>query len=154
MSDDDARQLFFRDKEHQRRQHRSMLEPLGDITDRSIVDVGCGYGDLLDHLPKKIRYLGTHINPETVAHATRLRPDQWFVCTLDVPPADYIVSCAVISSQPNKHAFAQLMWNVARVAVSFTYWECVKDLHFLSVFPGVVPQACDGDDFFTVTAFK
>lgn len=59
--------------------HRSELA--STPPNASILDVGCGYGGLLDLLPATWRgeYVGVDISPDLIAEARRLHPDRKFV---------------------------------------------------------------------------
>lgn len=59
-----------------------ILSEIGDLNNRSILDVGCGFGDLYPFLkeqnvhPKK--YVGIDINPQMIAIARRRLPEVTF----------------------------------------------------------------------------
>lgn len=63
--------------------HRAILSVFaGPLRDANILDVGCGYGRLLDLLPASWRgnYLGIDLSPNMVDKAKELHPDKAFVC--------------------------------------------------------------------------
>ena len=66
-----------------RESHHKNFEALlgiGDVTNKSILDVGCGFGDLLDCLNKFTisSYSGVDISPEALAIAQRRHPGHKF----------------------------------------------------------------------------
>jgi SAM-dependent methyltransferase len=44
---------------------------LSDLSDESVLDVGCGTGSLVDHLPDKSRYLGIDLNERFIKFAKK-----------------------------------------------------------------------------------
>ena len=57
------------------------LSQIGDLNNSSILDVGCGFGDLYGFLIKKgltIKYTGHDINPELIKIAREVYPDAHF----------------------------------------------------------------------------
>ena len=83
-----------------------ILLSLWDLKSRSILDFGCGFGSLLDHLKARgapeSRYLGIDINPRLIAQARRLHPRARFE-VVDVLregadlSADYVFSSGVFN---------------------------------------------------------
>lgn len=55
-----------------------------DFTGRTVLDVGCGFGDLLAHLRQRnigiAGYLGVDVNPDLIGEAKRRFPDAAFEC--------------------------------------------------------------------------
>jgi SAM-dependent methyltransferase len=75
-----------------------VLARIGDLRNASILDVGCGFGDLHSYLEKRgiaVRYTGLDIQPAFVAEARRRHPQDEFFCA-DVEsfepkePPDYV----------------------------------------------------------------
>lgn len=61
-------------------ENREALREIGP--EESILDVGCGYGRLLDLMPKSWRggYLGVDLSPDLIGAARIRWPDRRFVC--------------------------------------------------------------------------
>ena len=83
-----------------------ILLSLWELKTRSILDFGCGFGGLLDHLKTRgvpeSRYLGIDINPRLIAQARRLHPQARFEVVdilRDETPlsADYVFSSGVFN---------------------------------------------------------
>lgn len=58
------------------------LTAIGDLQDRSVLDVGCGFGDLYGYLTRrgiKVDYTGVDINPEFIDIARAAYPDARFL---------------------------------------------------------------------------
>jgi len=75
-----------------------VLTRIGDLHGASVLDVGCGFGDLHDFLEKRgipVRYTGLDLQPAFIEEARRRHPGDEFVCA-DVEafepkePPDYI----------------------------------------------------------------
>ena len=90
-------------EERRQIRYRVLAEVGIDSTD-SVLDVGCGFGDLLGFLTKRVLnvdYTGYDINPKLVAEARRRYPDHRFevkdVCTEEYPKFDFIVSTSAFN---------------------------------------------------------
>ncbi len=60
-----------------------VLSDIGDLSNSSVCDVGCGFGDLAPYLDGRftdVTYTGIDITPSLVAQASELRPDARFLC--------------------------------------------------------------------------
>ena len=63
--------------ESQKRKFHTLSSAL-DYTDRSVLDVGCGFADYADHLTesfRRITYSGVDLSPAMIAHARATHPD-------------------------------------------------------------------------------
>jgi SAM-dependent methyltransferase len=76
-----------------------VLAEIADLTNASILDVGCGFGDLRAFLERKgipVRYTGLDIQPAFITEARRRHPGAEFFCA-DVErfepenPPDYVL---------------------------------------------------------------
>lgn len=103
----------------------------------SLLDVGCGFGDLLGYLREdgysKVRYTGLDIMPEFIAHATEAHPDATFIAgdflrlELPEPRYDYVLSSGALNLVnerfPDHYAFVfgmiDRMFEVAGEGVAF-----------------------------------
>lgn len=66
----------WRDKEQQELRFK-ILQEIGDLDGRSILDIGCGFGDFYDFLVKKglkIDYTGYDISPRIINRAKKRHP--------------------------------------------------------------------------------
>lgn len=68
-------EIFWSSKDAQEKRFEALLD-IGDLTGREILDVGCGYGDLLDYIENRginiERYVGIDIVPEIVEKGKEL----------------------------------------------------------------------------------
>ena len=68
-------EIFWSSKDAQEKRFEALLD-IGDLTGREILDVGCGYGDLLTYIENKginiERYVGVDIVPEIVKKGRKL----------------------------------------------------------------------------------
>jgi SAM-dependent methyltransferase len=80
-----CRSLSFSSTDTQRVRFGALAEVLPEDSGAafSLLDVGCGFGDLYDYLRERgytgMRYTGLDIMPEFVAHATSAHPDAVFL---------------------------------------------------------------------------
>ncbi|MEL6534017.1 MAG: methyltransferase domain-containing protein [Bacteroidota bacterium] len=85
----------------------SVLEQLGDWNGKSILDMGCGFGDFLKYITPRwepSQYLGVDILPSFISQATENfagDPQFRFVCgdytQMDLPKAEFVVACGALS---------------------------------------------------------
>jgi SAM-dependent methyltransferase len=79
----DTRSLGIGSRASQEERFR-VLAAIGDLQGASVLDVGCGFGDLLTYLERKdvsVRYTGIDIQSSFVEEARRRNPRSEFVCT-------------------------------------------------------------------------
>lgn len=124
----DLFRFFYRDRRHQQGQHEKAVELAGDLSGKSILDVGCGYGDLIHHLPADIAgYVGIDLLPWAVNEARRLHPGREFRVTRRCPEADVVFSVATLQQCRDHPGWClQLWWRAARerlVVVSVRDWK-------------------------------
>lgn len=110
-----------------------VLTAIGDLRGTTILDVGCGFSDLLTFLTSRgdrVRYTGVDLNPRTVDEARRRHPTAEFhagdIVTLDLAPRsfDYVISSGIFYlRQADPYAFmheaAARMFALARRGVAF-----------------------------------
>jgi SAM-dependent methyltransferase len=77
FTDDDVRK-YFGDVRHRWRYGtmRRLFDKLFPHGRASVVDVGCGLGISLDHLPSSVDFVGVEFSRETVALARSIHPDR------------------------------------------------------------------------------
>ena len=72
-----------------------------DCQPASLIDFGCGYGALVDHLRQRqmpLTYVGYDIAPEMIAAGRRLHPLERFTPDLaSLTPADYCVASGIFN---------------------------------------------------------
>ena len=105
---------------------------IGDLTGSSILDVGCGWGDLYDYLNghyEGVRYMGIDINPRYIERAKELHPEARFEVAdfgeYEGGPFDYVFASGVFSVKIPDYKeiyFGQIktMFAMARKGVAFT----------------------------------
>ena len=106
---------------------------VGDLTGSTILDLGCGYGDLRAYIDERfsgVTYIGVDAVPEFIEHAARRyqdRADTSFLradfAHLDLPTADYVVSSGAFAYRRRDQAYytdiIQKMYDAATVGVAF-----------------------------------
>ena len=102
--------LGYGSVESQESRLRAVSE-IGDLSSKSILDVGCGFGDLYTFLHRQgihpRRYLGVDISSELLGVARKRLPEVEFqlVAILDFEPTekfDFVVACGVFGLEsPN-----------------------------------------------------
>ncbi|UCG69086.1 MAG: methyltransferase domain-containing protein [Thermoplasmata archaeon] len=73
---DSFKALAYGSKETQNRKFQILIE-VGDLQNKSILDVGCGFGDLYDFLSKKgieVEYYGVDISSKMIDIAKKKKP--------------------------------------------------------------------------------
>jgi SAM-dependent methyltransferase len=132
LGKDDLRALGYRnnDSQHQRFQ---ALTRWGDMSHCSILDLGCGYGDLkpfLDQHYQGFIYLGVDFLKEFIDGATQrygaLPNTQFFqsdFLTAGLPEVDIVIACGSLNyrSDNSLHPWQTIsrMWEVANKGVVF-----------------------------------
>jgi RimJ/RimL family protein N-acetyltransferase/SAM-dependent methyltransferase len=139
----DSRALDWGSRESQQLRF-AMLARIGDLRGASVLDVGCGQGDLLAWLQEQrldVRYRGVDITPAMIDVAKKRFADQDFtVCNvLENPPlpqsVDYVIASGVFYlRQTEPMAFMQAMvrtlFAACRKGVAFnslSAWSPVRE---------------------------
>lgn len=108
-----------------------------DLNNKSILDVGCGYGDLkdyLDNLFAGFHYTGIDQQPEFIAEAKQMfagKPDTYFFQTdftqAAFPKVDYVVASGALSyrSADTRFIFQMIakMYSAANCGVAFNLFN-------------------------------
>lgn len=114
-------------------QRFAALATVADLNGRSLLDIGCGYGDLKAYFDTKFHnfsYVGIDQMPEFVTEARSLygqRPSCYF-CLADfteqnIPSADYVFASGVLSYRCKEESFyfsmIKKMYDAANEALAF-----------------------------------
>ena len=127
-----ARALGWKDDESQRKRF-AVLATVADLSGCSVLDVGCGYGDLKEYLDQRftgVTYIGIDQQPECIAEATARygdRPDTFFFqrdfTTLTFPGVDVVMASGALCYRCGNGEFYRdmigQMYEAARCAVAF-----------------------------------
>jgi SAM-dependent methyltransferase len=88
------------------------------LTGSTVVDIGCGPGDILEYLPE-VRYVGVDYNPSYISYAKERWPQAEFLVGavgMDLremlPPADLVMANAILHHLSNDEA--EDLFKVAR----------------------------------------
>lgn len=104
---------------HQRRRHRAIQRMMKGLRG-SLLDYGCGYGDIAHLLSETCDVVAVDVDPVRVAFAAREYPEIRFAqCPasgVDLPDAsvDIVVSAVVIHFVPDPHAYLGEIQRVLR----------------------------------------
>jgi 2-polyprenyl-3-methyl-5-hydroxy-6-metoxy-1,4-benzoquinol methylase len=150
--------LHFKNETHQFLHHETTLALLPDMTDLTLLDFGCGLGDLTGMLPVEMqsRYLGTDANRDSIKAAKLLNPGWKFRWQKKVASADVIVAIGVISDYfvaPEK--LLRDMWDRCSWGVIFTCWQHFNSQEGLEALcPAPLDVVFKRDDFLAVAMYK
>jgi hypothetical protein len=77
-NEDEGANIFWSSKSAQEKRFEALLD-IGDLTNKEILDIGCGYCDLLEYIKNRginiKKYTGVDIVPEIVDKAKNMHPD-------------------------------------------------------------------------------
>ncbi|MCH8987746.1 MAG: class I SAM-dependent methyltransferase [Chloroflexi bacterium] len=110
-----------------------VLAQVGDLSGRSVLDVGCGYGDLKGFLDQRfsgITYIGIDQMPEFIAEAKERYKDcadthfyQTDFTTLEFPSVDYVLASGALGYRCEDPGFysgmVRKMYDAAKRALAF-----------------------------------
>jgi trans-aconitate methyltransferase len=130
--DGTVRALGWKSEESQVKRYE-VLSTVGDLNGCSLLDVGCGYGDLKGYLDGRFSgftYIGIDQMPEFIAEAKERYKDcsdtffyQTDFTTVAFPRVDYVMASGVLSYRCNSPDFytdmIQKMYEAATRAVAF-----------------------------------
>ena len=131
--------LGWREKDSQTRRFE-VIEGVGDLNGRVVLDVGCGYGDLKPFLDERLSgftYIGLDHMPEFIAEAKERfkdNPETYFYqtdfTTAVLPQVDYVIaSGALVYRCDDPHFYTdmiQKMYAAATYAVAFNMLDAQK----------------------------
>jgi cyclopropane fatty-acyl-phospholipid synthase-like methyltransferase len=139
----DFRAADWGSRESQQKRFQVLCE-IGDLDGKSVLDVGCGQGDLYGWLKqhqKKVRYTGLDITPEMVEAARRRFPKARF-CAWDLLDdsrrttlQDYVVSSGIFTHRRTVpfeflKAMVRRMFELSKRGVAFnclSTWAAEKE---------------------------
>jgi len=131
--------LGYRSQESQSKRFEALTQ-VGDVSGHSVLDVGCGYGDLKGFLDRRyhaVSYIGIDQMAEFVQHARYLhgqRPECYF-CVADftdaaLPNADYVFASGVLGYRCAQESFyfdmIVKMYLAANVALAFNMLDAAR----------------------------
>jgi len=126
----DPRGLGWRNA-HSQQERFSILADIGDLRNASVLDEGCGVGDLYAFLVERfpaIHYTGVDINPEAIAAAQQKYPETTFICAdfseYEGEFFDYVFSSGALTFRIDDHErvykeHIRKMYSLARIGVAF-----------------------------------
>ncbi len=159
FGDADARSLHWSDARNQRIRFDVLLG-IGDIHNKSILDVGCGLGDLYKYLLKRcieVDYTGIDIMPEFTAHAAARYPEGKFLTgnilehNFDNNKIfDYVLASGALSFKIQNHqayyfSCIKKMFDLATIGVAFNMLNRathIDDADFAAYDPSSVAGFC------------
>jgi len=123
---DQARELHYKHADHQGEHFDVVMSLMPDLDGLSVLDVGCGYGDLVGRLPSTVRYTGIDANPRAIerARATDPNPKHKYRVSTRIIGADVIVAVASIADDlVPAPVMLERMWRSCRKATIFTVYH-------------------------------
>jgi SAM-dependent methyltransferase len=116
---DDVRSLGWGSVESQQIRFKVLAE-IADLRGHSVLDFGCGFGDLYNYLFPRVFYIGCDSNLEMLEVARRGHPGAVFV---ESPvSADYVLASGAFNLDPQWQDTVVHLWSLCRLgmAVNFT----------------------------------
>jgi len=122
---DDAKAVGWADKDRQGKRFKILLE-ISNVTNSMILDVGCGLGTLLKHIPKNSRYTGIDIHEGMLKRARQNYPaNNFYKCSLDhyMGKADWVICSGTFNIKVNNNIkqineSLDYMYNICRKGIS------------------------------------
>lgn len=108
-----------------------MLKKVGDLSNKTILDVGCGYADLFKHIPPNTNYTGVDIDPFRIQMAKQKYPEA-NVFVLDIldetvdAQFDYVVASGIFSIPTPNHtqwmiSNIEKMFKLSKIGIAFNF---------------------------------
>lgn len=130
----------------------AMLADIGDMNDCSVLDAGCGYGDLrayLNHKYPRLKYTGIDQSEAFLMVASgryaHLPETAFYLgdfCNAELPPADYVLASGSLNYHSSESRFIYntitKLFNTSRIAFGFNLLRKIE--------PGGILVAYDADD--------
>jgi SAM-dependent methyltransferase len=125
----DARSVQWADAKNQQKRFE-VLMAIAPLADKSVLDVGCGLGDLYKLFLQKqipVNYTGIDIVPEFIATAAQRFPDATFQCkdiSVVSKQYDYVLASGALSFKVEGHVdfykdMIKHLYSLAREGVAF-----------------------------------
>ena len=106
-----------------------VLTEISDLAGSTVLDVGCGFGNLYDYLQRRridVRYTGFDWNPAVIETARRLRPDVAFEL-VDILEGEvnqrfaWVLASGILHMSDREHAYSLIsrMFKLAERGVAF-----------------------------------
>lgn len=172
---DNSKSLGWGSKESQELRFKILCE-IENLKDKTILDYGCGVGDLYQFLKKyKIReYIGYDINQNMVSMAMKKYPDGIFRNYLEAEIYDYVLASGIFNLKTENwcketYGILRKMWGMCRrgMAVNFLssfskykdkkcfYTEPSEILRFVGILtPKFILRQDYKENDFTIYAYK
>ena len=104
------------------------------VVGKSVLDVGCGTGDLFRHL-KGVEYLGVDQSPDMLERARARNPKAKFIQRNlyqmeDLPKFDTVTCLAVLHHQPDIEPGLSILLDHAEKRLIFSIWINDRDRHY------------------------
>jgi trans-aconitate methyltransferase len=117
-----------------------VIATVGDLTGSTLLDIGCGYGDLkgyLDQIYSDFTYIGIDQMPEFISEAKRRYgdyPDTYFYqtdfTTVEFPIVDYVIASGALAYRCQNRDFhfdmIRKMYKAANRAVAFNMLDAAR----------------------------
>ncbi|HMC99152.1 MAG TPA: class I SAM-dependent methyltransferase, partial [Ferruginibacter sp.] len=125
-----------------------MLSRIGDLNHHSVLDAGCGHGDLREFLGTKyhgLRYYGVEQIPSILQEAIDRYdhlPETYFYegdfSAAELPAVDYVLACGALSYRNSDPLFAlktiQKLFNTARIGLGFNMLARIEPAGLLEAY--------------------
>lgn len=145
----DVRSLCWISDTTQKRRFDNMLK-ISDISNTSVIDIGCGFGDLFGYFLEKhisVQYLGIDVMPNFIRKAKEIYPGGSFVCKniahIKLPVCDYAF-CSGLFAYGNQKLFDHILKKVyasITKGFAFTLYQ-TKDRAFFSPSKPIIYNSC------------
>ena len=120
--------MFYHDTEQHKRKLLAVSKATSAVLNsypcvRAVLDIGCGYGELLRYLPACPSYLGIDLVPEFVSEAEVWYPKLGFITKNifdgDAPEGDLSILAGVLSSVPDPAKLLARVLSLSKYASIF-----------------------------------
>jgi len=128
--------VYWLNQERMNLRHKKMLQIMdNDLFENetpTLLDIGCGYGDLLNYIKANdlnIKYSGIDLVEDMINHAQSKHPDSQFECVnaLDIPEDcqyDYVVCNGILTCKYDRSALEMTEFMKVLIAKLFSLARC------------------------------